>query len=198
MKKILALIAMAVSAVCCGNQPKECTSAESAIETIMSRKSVRKYTQEPVSDAQIETMLRAAMAAPSGIDMRPWRFVVVKDPETRAALGSQAMYKTCSVIIVVCGEPVMTLRDGTQKDNPNWTADCAAATENLLLAAHALGLGAVWTACYPYEQRMNPTREVLQLPDNVNPYCIVPIGYPDGETPVKDKWNPDNIHYERW
>ena len=78
------------------------------------------------------------------------------------------------------------------------TADCAAATENLLLAAEALGLGAVWTACYPYEDRMTPAIEALALPDNVKPYCIVPVGHPAGDDEPKDKWKPENIHYDKW
>ncbi len=81
---------------------------------------------------------------------------------------------------------------------PIWTADCAAATENLLLAAESLGLGAVWTACYPYDDRMQPAIEALGLPDDVTPYCIVPVGHPAGDNKPKNKWNPDHIHYEKW
>ena len=198
---LLLSAAVAGTAACNGTResaPDEATGEPTALETIFSRKSVRKYTEEPVTEAQVETLLKAAMAAPSGMDRRPWRFVVIDNPETKAALGGQRMYTECSVLIVVCGETQMQGRDGNLRDNPNWTADCAAATENLLLAAEAMGLGAVWTACYPYEDRMNPAREVLNIPETVCPYAIVPVGHPDGETPVKNKWDPENIHYNRW
>lgn len=177
--------------------PVDNTSEPTTLETIFARKSVRQYTEQAVTDEQVETLLKAAMAAPSGMDRRPWRFVVIRDPEIRAALGGQKMYTECSVLIAVCGETTMTWRDELM-DNPNWTADCAAATENLLLAAEAMGLGAVWTAGYPYEDRMNPAREVLGLPDNVSLYSLVPVGYPAGDAQPKDKWNPENIHQDRW
>ena len=130
------------------------------------------------------------------MNAQPWRFVVVREQATKDKLagGFNKMIAKAPVVIVVCGKT--TGRMGGE--NHNWTADCAAATENLLLAVEALGLGAVWTACYPYDERMNPTIEALGLPDNVKPYCIVPVGYPAGNDKPKDKWKPDNIHYEKW
>ena len=115
------------------------------------------------------------------------------------------MITQAPVVIVICGETTWTHKPWGEPDAPevtepnrNWTADCAAATENLLLAAEAMGLGAVWTACYPYEERMSTTIETLGIPENVLPYCIVPVGYPGGEETPKDKWKPENIHYEKW
>ena len=169
---------------------------QSALDNIFARKSVRSYTDEPVSPEQVETILKAAMAAPSGMNMQPWRFVVVTDQKVKdkLAVGFNKMIAKAPVVIIVCGETTNKLG----APNKNWTADCAASTENLLLAVEALGLGAVWTACYPYEDRMNPTVEALGLPENVSPYCIVPIGHPAGNDKPKDKWNPENIHYEKW
>ena len=169
---------------------------QSALDNIFARKSVRSYTDEPVSPEQVETILKAAMAAPSGMNMQPWRFVVVTDQKVKdkLAVGFNKMIAKAPVVIIVCGKTTNKLG----APNKNWTADCAASTENLLLAVEALGLGAVWTACYPYEDRMNPTVEALGLPENISPYCIVPIGHPAGNDKPKDKWNPDNIHYEKW
>lgn len=169
---------------------------QSALDNIFARKSVRSYTDEPVSPEQVETILKAAMAAPSGMNMQPWRFVVVTDQKVKdkLAIGFNKMIAKAPVVIIVCGKTTNKLG----APNKNWTADCAASTENLLLAVEALGLGAVWTACYPYEDRMNPTVEALGLPENISPYCIVPIGHPAGNDKPKDKWNPENIHYEKW
>ena len=152
--------------------------SQAVLDNIHARKSVRSYTEDPVSPEQVETLLKAAMAAPSGMNQQPWRFVVVREQATKDKLASgfNKMIAKAPVVIVVCGKT--TGKAGST--NRNWTADCAAATENLLLAAEALGLGAVWTACYPYEDRMNPAIEALGLPDNVSPYCIVPVGHPSG------------------
>ena len=170
--------------------------SQAVLDNILSRKSVRSYTDEPVSPEQVETILRAAMAAPSGMNVQPWRFVVVTAQATKDKLakGFNKMIAKAPVVIVVCGKTTNKL-GGTNK---NWTADCAAATENLLLAVEALGLGAVWTACYPYDDRMDPAIEALGLPDEIKPYCIVPVGHPGGKEQPKDKWKPDNIHYEKW
>ena len=204
--KMSVLASLLVAAAACAPKQQE-TAEPSAFEVIFSRKSVRSYTDQAVSDQQVEQILRAAMAAPTGMNLQPWRFVVVRDQAVKEALagGFNKMIAQAPVVFVVCGETTMMRKPWGQPDaeevemeNGNWTADCAAATENLLLAAEALGLGAVWTACYPYDDRMNPAREVLGLPENVTPYCIVPCGYPGGDDQPKDKWKPENIHYDKW
>ena len=196
-----------VAAVACA--PKAQEAAEpSALDVIFSRKSVRSYTDQPVTDQQVETMLRAAMSAPTGMNVQPWRFVVVRDQAVKDKLFSGprgAAMAQAPVVFVVCGETT-TMRkpfgqpdaEAVEVENGNWTQDCSAAAENLLLAAEALGLGAVWTAGYPYEDRVNPIREALGLPDNVTPLCVIPCGYPAGDDQPKDKWKPENIHYDKW
>ena len=172
-------------------------TGKAVLDNIHARKSVRTYTDEDVSPEQVETMLRAAMAAPSGMNQQPWRFVVVRNQEVKNKLagGFNKMISKAPVVIVVCGKTTGGMGGG---ENRNWTADCAAATENLLLSAEAIGLGAVWTACYPYEERMKDAVEALELPDSVKPYCIVPVGHPTGKEKPKDKWKPENIHYDKW
>ena len=189
--KIITVLAAALSIMTGFAQEK----SQAVLDNIYSRKSVRSYTDEAVSPEQVETLLKAAMAAPSGMNMQPWRFVVVTEQATKdkLAIGFNKMIAKAPVVIVVCG-----YTKGRGGENHNWTADCAAATENLLLAAEAQGLGAVWTACYPYDDRMIPTIEALGLPADVKPYCIIPVGHPAGNDKPKDKWKPENIHYEKW
>lgn len=168
---------------------------QTALDVIFSRKSVRTYADKPVSDEQVETLLKAAMAAPTGMNVQPWRFVVVRDQAVKDRIaGRNRMISKAPVAFVVCGET--QLKNG--QPNKNWTADCAAASENLLIAAEALGLGAVWTACYPYEERMSTVIEALGLPEEVKPLCVIPVGYPAGNDKPKDKWKPENIHYDKW
>ncbi len=196
MNKIKRILISLITMISMTGFAQEQPGSQAVLDIIHARKSVRSYTEEPVTPEQVETLLRAAMAAPSGKNVQPWRFVVVTRPETKKklAVGFNKMIATAPVAIVICG---LTANPSGIANN-NWTADCAAATENLLLAAESLGLGAVWTACYPYDDRMQPAIEALGLPDDVTPYCIVPVGHPAGDNKPKNKWNPGHIHYEKW
>ena len=173
-------------------------TADAVLENIHARKSVRQFTDEPVSQEHIETMLKAAMAAPTAVNYQPWRFVVITE---RARLDAMAevlpyakMLKQAPLAIVVCGET--TWFEG--RENTYWQQDCSAATQNILLAAEALGLGAVWTGVYPNMDLARPLAEFLGLPGTVQPLCCIPIGHHDGTTQPKDKWKPENIHYGQW
>lgn len=174
------------------------SAADAVLENIHNRKSVRQFTSEPVSDEHIQTMLKAAMAAPTAVNYQPWRFVVITEREQLDAMAEvlpfAKMLKQAPLAIVVCGET--TWFDGNE--NPFWQQDCSAATQNLLLTAEALGLGAVWTAVYPDPQRTNELSAFLGLPSNVLPLCTIPIGHHDGTAQPKDKWKPENIHYGKW
>ena len=196
MKSIKLILISLITMISMTGFAQEQTGSQAVLDNIHARKSVRSYTDEPVTPEQVETLLRAAMAAPSGKNVQPWRFVVVTQLETKKklAIGFNKMIAKAPVVIVVCGKTTNML-GGT---NNNWTADCAAATENLLIAVQAMGLGAVWTAAYPYPERIAVLRETLGLPENVSPYCVVPVGYPAGEDQPKDKWKPENIHFDKW
>lgn len=179
--------------------PQE-SKAAIVMQNILSRKSVRAYTDQPVSRAQIDALLRAAMAAPTGRDMRPWKFIVIDDKEMLKTLAEQLPYAKmlpeAQAAVLVCGD--LSVTDDKGNPSGNWMFDCSAATENLLLAAESMGLGAVWTAVYPYDERLRPVTEVMQLPDYIVPLNVIPIGYPKGNPQPKDKYDADNIHYNGW
>lgn len=170
-----------------------------AIENIMTRTSIRDYTDKPVEDEKIEIMLRAAMAAPSAVNKQPWRFIVIKDKSTLKAISenfhSMKMAEKAQLAIVICGDMKATLEgDGAEY----WVQDASAASENLLLAAHGLGLGAVWCGVYPVSSRVETLRKMLDIPEDIIPLNVIPIGYPAESPEPKDKWNPSEIHYEKW
>ena len=162
-----------------------------ALENIATRTSVRSYLNKPVEAAQIEQLLRAGMAAPSAVNKQPWHFVVVTDKAQLAALAKAnphaGMAAKAPLAIVVCGDMTKALSGDAREF---WVQDCSAATENILLAANALGLGAVWTGTYPNQERCKAVASVLQLPKNLIPLCTIVIGYPAGENQPKDKWKP--------
>lgn len=181
-------------------QPEHKPAAEIVMQNILSRKSVRSYTNRPVSRAQLDTLVRAAMAAPTGMDTRPWKFVIIDDKNAMQQLAAKLprakMLAEAQAAIAVCGDMSVLSKDG--KPSRNWMLDCSAATENLLLQAEAMGLGAVWTAGYPYPDRLEAIKSALSLPDHIIPLNLIPIGYPKGDPQPKDKYNKNNIHYNKW
>jgi Nitroreductase len=203
MKRLFSalILATAILGSCCSGGDSKTDAQQAAIDNIMARKSVRSYTDQQVPDEMIETMLRAAMAAPTAMNVQPWAFVVLKDREVLDALAGKLKYakmlQEAPLAIVVCAEAKMVDREGNMRENIFWQQDASAATENLLLAAEALGLGAVWTAACEGE-RAAAVREALNLPENVMPLCVVPIGFPAGDEQPKDKWKPEKIHYNVW
>lgn len=180
-------------------EPAQAT-ADVVMQNILQRKSVRSYTDQAVRRESLDTLVRAAMAAPTGKDMRPWKFVIIDDKETMQSLAEYLprakMLAEAQAAVVVCGD--LTIKDNEGKSSRLWEMDCSAATENLLLQAEAMGLGAVWTAVYPYEDRTTPVANLLNLPDSIKPFSLVPIGYPKGDPKPKDKYTQDNVHYNVW
>ena len=170
-----------------------------AIENILTRVSVREFTGEKISEAQLDTLLRAAMSAPSALNKQPWAFIVVTDEDKIAALGEALPYSRCSnhpaVAIIPCGDLSKAIPG---EMSAFWINDVSAATENRLLAAHAMGLGAVWTCLHPDMNRVKLVQGLLGLPEHIIPLCIVPVGVPAEQPEIKDKYKPDNIHYNVW
>ena len=196
MKWTYSFIALFSVLVACNKhtESKDSQEENQTLETIFNRKSVRKYTQQPVEKEKLETLVRAGMAAPSSRDRRTWEFIIVTDRDILDTMGDglplARMLKETKQAIIVCGDTV--------KSGNAWQLDCSAAAQNVLLAAESLGLGAVWTASYPYPERMKVVRDALQLPDHVIPLTVIPIGYPIGIEKPKDKFNKKQIHYNGW
>lgn len=167
-----------------------------AIEAIMTRRSIRYYTEDPVSDADIEKLLRAAMAAPSAGNQQPWRFVVTTEREQLDRMSETTPYglmlRRAPLAITVCANTQNLQHSGM------WQQDCSAAAENILLAAHALGLGAVWLGFWPKMERVEPLKVLLGLPEGVEPLCVISIGHPAETKPQVDRYDAAFVHKERW
>ncbi len=178
---------------------KETVIMNPAIDVIHNRKSVRHFTDQEVTKEQLEVLVKAGMAAPSARNLQPWAFIVIQEKELLNALADSlpnaSMLRGAKAAIVVCGNLELAATDA---DSAYWVQDCSAASQNILLAAEATGLGAVWTAAYPYQERIGPVRNALGLPKNIIPLNVIPIGYPTGEDKPKDKWKPENMHWNKW
>ena len=163
------------------------------IENILSRKSVRDFIGKKVENEKIAILLKAGMAAPSGRDLRPWELIVIQNRSTLDSMAAELPYakmlNKAPMAIIVCGDSIRS---------SYWYLDCSAVSENILLAAESLKLGAVWTAAYPYEDRINTVRKYTNIPENIIPLCVIPIGYPNGSQSPKNKFDEKKIHYEKF
>lgn len=205
MKKLLLTMATALLALgACTTQSNEEKSqvktdnGQAAIENIMTRTSIRQFKAQPVEQDKVDILLKAAMAAPSALNLQPWHFIVINDKETIALLSGKQP-TNAPLMIAVCGDTDKTmLPDGSTKLPDFWVEDVSAATENLLLAAHALGLGAVWTGVYPAMDRTAEVANVLNCPQNIVPLAVVRVGYPDESPEPKNKFKEENISYNKF
>ena len=167
-----------------------------AIEAILSRRSIRQYTSQPVPDEIVRELLTAAMSAPSAVNEQPWQFIVITDRHLLNGIPQITPYaqmaKDAALVVLVCGD---TTRE---KYHGFWPQDCAAATENLLIAANARGLGAVWCGVYPVDERVQGLRRYLQLPDYIVPFSLVPIGYPAEKREPRHRYDGSRVHFNGW
>ena len=171
--------------------------ADIVLANIGQRKSVRAFLPDKtIEEDTLITLAKAAMAAPTARDKRPWQIYAINDRAKLDALAeglpNGKMIQNCSAVMVVCGDMNLAL-EGNGRDY--WIQDCSAATENLLLAAEALGLGAVWTGGYPAEDRVKAIQEKFALPETTIPLSLVVIVYPTGVEKPKDKLNPAQFHF---
>ncbi len=166
------------------------------IDIILSRRSIRKFTGEDIPEADVKTMLEAAMAAPSACNQQPWHFVITKRKETHDKINEiqpyTGMLKKAALGITVCADPELQTCPGF------WQQDCSAAIENILLAVHAMGYGATWCGLYPNDDIVYKIRELLELPKTVFPLGVIAIGVPDEEKPPSGRYKEDRVHHEKW
>lgn len=168
------------------------------LDNIFTRRSVRKYTGDPIAEDDIKTLIKAAMYAPSAVNKQPWHFVVLdtSDANTIDTIvnlhPNAVMLQKAASAILICGDEKLA-------HAPGYIAcDCSAATQNMLLAAHAIGLGAVWIGIYPRTERINGLKTLFQLPEHIVPFSIVSLGHPAIEKDMPERFNEERIHYEKW
>lgn len=194
--KLLVLSMLFISTIAYGQNNE---NSDKIMENILNRKSVRTYTNEEVKKEQLETLLRAGMAAPSARNSQPWLFFVIDERGILDNLAEQLpnarMLAEAKAAIVVCGNMQKTL-EGEAKEF--WVQDCSAATQNILLAAESMGLGAVWTGAYPRKETVKIIQEELKLPEYIIPLNVIPIGWQTGKEKPKQKYNEENIRWNTW
>jgi len=167
-----------------------------AITAIKTRRSIRKYKDKPVPDDVIDQLLEAGMMAPSAGNEQPWQFIVIKDREILDKVPTvhpySKMITQAPVAILVCGDTRMEKHPGF------WVQDCSAATQNILIAAHAMGLASVWLGVYPAGDRVEGISGLFGLPENVFPLSLLPIGYPDEEKPQPERFDRSRVKIDKW
>ena len=166
------------------------------MKTILERRSIRKYTNESVSEDDIKDLLRAAMAAPSAHNKQPWEFIVVKDRQLLAEITKfhpySKMLNEAPVAIIVCGD------QEKEESAGYWVQDCSAATENILIAAQSKGLGAVWLGVYPKEDRVENIRRVFDIPEHIVPLNVIAVGHPAEKKEPSDRYDENRIRFNKW
>jgi nitroreductase len=165
-------------------------------DPVLSRRSIRKYTKEDVPDVLVERLLRAAMSAPSAGNQQPWQFIVVRDRKLLDAVPKvhpySSMITKAPLAIVICGDVRGV------KWPQMWQQDCSAATENVLVEAQLLGLGAVWLGVDPLQERVDGLRQIFGIPAEITPFSLIPVGFPAEKKEPADRYDPERVHQDRW
>ncbi len=165
-------------------------------ESLYERRSIRKFTDKTVPKETIEKIIEAGMYAPSAVNKQPWHFIVFKDIDTikkiKEVHPSSGMLEQASAGILICFDKNL------QHDEGFGPIDCSAATQNMLLASHGLGLGACWIGIFPRTERVKVLSNVFDLPEHVIPFAVIALGYPNEKKEKPERFKPERIHYERW
>lgn len=163
---------------------------------IQTRRSIRQYIDKPITNELLEHLTDAGFVAPSALDERPWHFIRITEPEIlrgwSTEMGHCEMLETAMAGLVICAEPAIAKLEGF------WQQDCAACTENILLAAHALGLGACWIALDPIPDRVTAVRTALNIPATIVPFALISLGYPAEDLPGEDRRDASRLHDNAW
>jgi len=166
------------------------------LEGIFTRRSIRKYRDELIPEEYLKKMLKAAMAAPSANNCQPWHFLIINDRDKMEEIIKIHPY---SLMLKEVNVALMVMGDTTLESGPGyWAVDCGAATENILLAAHGLGLGAVWLGIYPRSSRVNAFRKLFKLPEHIQPFALISVGYPAEEKEPSQRFKPERVHRNSW
>ncbi|NHJ05924.1 MAG: nitroreductase family protein [Candidatus Heimdallarchaeota archaeon] len=166
------------------------------MDAILTRRSIRKFTKDLVSEDDIKILLEAAMQAPSAGNQQPWHFVVINERKILDAIPKfheySKMLKQAPVAILICAEVK------AEKYCGYWVQDCSAATQNILLAAHNKGLGAVWLGIYPMQERIEGIKKLLNLPSEIYPLSLIAIGHPAEQKEPVNRFDSKKIRYNFW
>jgi len=166
------------------------------IEAILTRRSVRKYLNKKISNGIIKELIEAGISAPSAGNQQPWHFIILDDHNIINKIldfhPHAKMLPNAQKAILVCGDLDLETNKGF------WIQDCSAATENILIAARAKGLGSCWLGVYPREDRVNGFRELLKIPKNVIPFSLISLGYTNVEQSKVNRYNNARIHLNKW
>jgi len=163
---------------------------------LITRRSIRAFKPDPIDREMVEEMIRAGMYAPSAVNCQPWHFILIDEHSLMDRIMQihpyAGMLAEAQYVVLVCGDQNLEHAPGY------WVVDCGAATQNILLAAHALGVGSVWLGLHPREKRKDEIRELFELPGPIQPFSLIALGYPNEQKPVPERFKKERIHYNRW
>jgi nitroreductase len=165
------------------------------IEALFTRRTVRHFTGEPVSEEDIQMLIKAGMQAPSAGNARPWHFIILNE---RSLLDQIPTFHTSSAFLTQTPAGILVCADDQIAKPGRWLLDCSAAAENILLAAHASGLGACWVGIEPVAERIEGFCRLLGLPESIHPVCLVAVGHPENIPGRVDRYQPERIHRNHW